>query len=165
MSLPEDTELYSFVWDQPVPAHRHKNLDGTVGGWVANTAFVAAEAYVAESAVVFGNARILAPARIGPFASVFGHCQILAPVDVGEWVVLADKGIVRRQADIRWGCGWSAHAVLDGVCLRFAGPTKEAPIWLESWSDLPESLYRRGLISEMEYLAWTVAELEPERAP
>lgn len=34
----------------PVPAHRHKNADGTEGGWVANTA------RVSGNALVYGNA-------------------------------------------------------------------------------------------------------------
>jgi len=42
----------------PVPAHRHKNPDGTVGGWVADTATVAPTAFIGLDALVYGNARV-----------------------------------------------------------------------------------------------------------
>jgi hypothetical protein len=41
-----------------VPAHRHKNPDGSIGGWVANTATVADTAYIGEDARVFDNAKV-----------------------------------------------------------------------------------------------------------
>lgn len=165
MSLAKDTGLYSFEgWHTPVPAHRHLNPDGSIGGWVANTAVVLKDAYVAENALVFGRARILAPARIRRSARVFGHCRILAPVDVGERAEITDSGVVRSQRDIRWGPNWSAFSLeTNGVSLRFWHDPNytgsvESPTWLESWSDLPEALYRRGLVSALEYLA-AVAEM------
>ena len=38
-----------------VPAHRHTNPDGTVGGWVADTATVAAKAHIGHYARVYGG--------------------------------------------------------------------------------------------------------------
>ena len=38
-----------------VPAHRHRNPDGTEGGWVADTATVAAKAHIGEYARVYGG--------------------------------------------------------------------------------------------------------------
>ena len=40
----------------PVPAHQHTNPDGSIGGWVANSATVSDTAYIGEDAEVFGNA-------------------------------------------------------------------------------------------------------------
>ncbi len=42
----------------PVPAKRHRNPDGKLGGWVANTARVYGDARV------FGNARVSGTARV-----------------------------------------------------------------------------------------------------
>ena len=50
----------------PVPAHRHQNPDGTIGGWVANTAQVSGEAWVFGEARVFGKAQVL---QVGPMGS------------------------------------------------------------------------------------------------
>ena len=38
-----------------VPAHRHRNPDGTEGGWVADTATVAAKAHIGHYARVYGG--------------------------------------------------------------------------------------------------------------
>jgi len=38
-----------------VPAHRHRNPDGTEGGWVADTATVAAKAHIGRYARVYGG--------------------------------------------------------------------------------------------------------------
>ena len=38
-----------------VPAHRHRNPDGTEGGWVADTATVAAKAHIGRDARVQGG--------------------------------------------------------------------------------------------------------------
>ena len=39
----------------PVPAHRHLNPDGKLGGWVADTATVAPTAWVFDYAQVSGE--------------------------------------------------------------------------------------------------------------
>ena len=47
----EQEEVTTFDFgDGPVRAHRHKNPDGSIGGWVANTATVADTAYIGENA-------------------------------------------------------------------------------------------------------------------
>lgn len=55
----------------PVPAHRHKNPDGSVGGWVANTAFVAPTATVEATACVFDSAQVLDRVQVKDFANVY----------------------------------------------------------------------------------------------
>jgi hypothetical protein len=42
-----------------VPAHRHINPDGSIGGWVADTAFVDSSVYIGFEALVYNKARIL----------------------------------------------------------------------------------------------------------
>ncbi len=66
----------------PVPAHRHRNPDGTEGGWVADTATVSPTAYVGPNAQVFDNAHVfdnalvLGSAKISGCAWVFGNAQV-----------------------------------------------------------------------------------------
>lgn len=61
----------------PIPARRHTNPDGSTGGWVAESATVAATATVTEHAVVFGNSRVIGQACVRDRARVFGNASIL----------------------------------------------------------------------------------------
>src|SRR3989344_6028702 len=84
-----NTNTYDFRdGNGPVPAHQHVNPDGSVGGWIADTAQVAATAYIGPDAVVFGNAQVYGSAqvcgsalvsenaRVYGFAQVFGSAQV-----------------------------------------------------------------------------------------
>ena len=51
------TTTYDFG-SGPVPAHRHKNPDGSLGGWVADTATVIPTARIGKNAKVSGNAQV-----------------------------------------------------------------------------------------------------------
>ena len=60
----------------PVPAHQHKNPDGTAGGWVADTATVAATAFLGPTARVYGNARVSDNAKVSGDARVYGNAWV-----------------------------------------------------------------------------------------
>jgi len=68
--------------DKEVPAYKHRNPDGSEGGWVAETALVEptvhidALAQVFEYATVTGNARICHEALICEFAEVSGNAIV-----------------------------------------------------------------------------------------
>ncbi len=53
-----------------VPAHRHSNPDGSVGGWVAETAYVGPKVSLGPNASVFGDA------RVSGGAWMYGNCTI-----------------------------------------------------------------------------------------
>jgi len=57
----------------PVPAHQHKNPDGTTGGWVADTATVAATAFLDPGVRVSGNAWVCGKAKVCGDTWVFGN--------------------------------------------------------------------------------------------
>ena len=68
----------------PVPAHRHRNPDGSVGGWCANTARVDASAWVSGKAQVFGEARVSGEAQViqvGPVGSRNAMLTVYATKD------------------------------------------------------------------------------------
>lgn len=71
----DSTETFDFGWGQ-VPAKRHKNPDGSIGGWVAATAFVALTAFLSPTAVVYGNARVSDNARVYGDAVVSGDARV-----------------------------------------------------------------------------------------
>ena len=62
-----------------VAAHRHANPDGTTGGWVAQTALVSGNAQVSGDAWVYGNARVYGNAWVYGNARVYGNALVSAP--------------------------------------------------------------------------------------
>jgi hypothetical protein len=58
----DTTETFDFG-DGAVPAHRHINPDGSLGGWVADTATVADTAWVTGFALVTGNETLTSGVR------------------------------------------------------------------------------------------------------
>ena len=59
-----------------VAAHLHVNPDGSEGGWVANTAFVAKSAYIGTDVWVFGNALVYGDAVVGGNAEVYDNAWV-----------------------------------------------------------------------------------------
>ena len=83
----------------PVPAHQHSNG----GGWVADTAIVAATAYLGSSARVYGNAWVSGDARVYDAAMVYGKAQVYG----NAWV----SGDARVSDDARvCGNAWMCDA-------------------------------------------------------
>ena len=60
----------------PVPARRHTNQNGALGGWVAETAKVAPTCYVGENARVYGKARVFGSASVCGHAKVYGNAWV-----------------------------------------------------------------------------------------
>ncbi len=92
----------------PVPAHRHKNPDGTKGGWVADTATVEPSAFVREGAMVYGHAMVRGCAFIGDQARVYGCAMIFDRVRVLERARVCGYATMLDAAEI------SGAAVMRG---------------------------------------------------
>ena len=88
------TKTFDFGYG-PVPAHRHKNPDGSEGGWVAETAQVSGNARVSGNAWVYGNAQVFGNAR------VFGDAYAS-----GQWINYAWDSWTDKDAArwLRYGC-------------------------------------------------------------
>lgn len=105
--------LYDFGAG-PVPAHRHRNPNGSEGGWVADTATVHPTAIVAVGACVGPGARVGAHARI----ATSRDCMVLT------WGSFAGTAYpVVGDVIVRYGCevhplgGWTDDAI-DAMCRR-----------------------------------------------
>lgn len=68
----------------PVPAHRHNNTSGRLGGWVANSASVHQYAFVNEDARVFGLAEVGERSHILGKASVYGRASVKGNAWLGD---------------------------------------------------------------------------------
>ena len=122
-------DTYDFG-DGPIPAHRHRNPDGSVGGWVAETAYVDPTAYVGPdarvdgsaqvggSAWVNGSARVNGSAWVGGSAWVNGSARVDGDAWVGgsawvsgdAWVGGSDQILYGRHG----GYDWTAYPTADG---------------------------------------------------
>jgi len=126
------TEFYNFGRG-PVPAHRHINPDGSIGGWVAESASVSPgvtvgkDAQVANKATVLhwakvldnakvsglaqvhgesevsGNARVFGKARVYDTARVYGNAQVYGEAVVTDWARVYENARVYGRARIMFG--------------------------------------------------------------
>lgn len=83
--------------------HRHQNLDGSIGGWVENTAAVAATAFIGRDALVLDWAQVGEGAEVRDVARVSGRSVIL--------------GIVSEQAEVIGGVQIGKRCTLKGTVL------------------------------------------------
>ena len=107
-----------------VPAHRHTNPDGSTGGWVADSAQVYGDARVFGDARVYGDARVSGNARVFGDARVYGNAQVYGDAWVSGDAQVSGDAWVYGDPDIMFGRSgaydWTAMRVADGsVWLRY----------------------------------------------
>jgi carbonic anhydrase/acetyltransferase-like protein (isoleucine patch superfamily) len=91
----------------PVAASRHRNPDGTLGGWVALTAHADPETVVADTATVFDNAR------------VFGESHVLGRARVFDFARVTDGSVVAGDAAVSGSVSVSGATVSE--CAEVSG--------------------------------------------
>jgi carbonic anhydrase/acetyltransferase-like protein (isoleucine patch superfamily) len=94
---------------------QHRNPDGSLGGWVKNTAFVDPTAFVGPGALVVDKARVLNRSRICDSACVAGwsiisgnavvseHAQVTDTAHVGGDCLLNGDVVVRGSTELLSG--------------------------------------------------------------
>lgn len=82
--------------DGPVPAHRHRSPGGSLGGWVADTAYVAPTAYVGPNAQICGSAKVRYFARVTGISKVCGNATIGSGAQVGGGAVVKGNTLDTR---------------------------------------------------------------------
>jgi hypothetical protein len=96
-------------WDgnqSPEPAHRHRNPDGSLGGWVADTALVEETAFVGPDARVVGWAQVRDFATIENHAVVEGdavirdNARVAGTARVSNHALVMDRAVVDGSARI-----------------------------------------------------------------
>ncbi len=103
--------------DKEVRAYRHINPDGTLGGWVAETATVEDTCYIGmfaqvyEYATVSGNAKVLHYGRVCEFATVTDDAEI------DDYSLVCGSAIVSGNAYI------GGNSIIAGDC-RAGGYTE-----------------------------------------
>ena len=100
------TEQTFDFGNNPVPAHRHKNPNGSEGGWVAETASVAETVHVGKDARIWdrariwGNARIFDNARIYDNTHIFNNAHIYGNASIWNNARIFDNARICGNAQI-----------------------------------------------------------------
>ena len=86
----------------PVPAHHHKNPDGSVSdnAWVSDTARVSGNAWVSDNAWIFGNTRIFDNARIYGYARVSDTAWVYGTARVYGNARISDNAWISGDARV-----------------------------------------------------------------
>ena len=106
----------------PVPAHRHLNPDGSLGGMVADTARVASTVTVGPDALVYGMADVHDQAMILDRAQVYGDASIM------------NKATICGSARVH-GCAWVFdQAVVGGNAQVFDNAQLGDAAYVAGWA-------------------------------
>jgi len=113
---PRSGQTFDFGYG-PVAAARHRNPDGSTGGWVALTAHADPETFVAEAATVFDNARVFGESHVLGRARVFGYARVAdGSVIAGDAAVSGSvsvsAGTISECAEV------NGHARIEGATVR-----------------------------------------------
>jgi carbonic anhydrase/acetyltransferase-like protein (isoleucine patch superfamily) len=103
----------------PIPSHQHINPDGSLGGWVADTATVSATVFVEGKARVYGNARVSGKAWVSGDAQVYGNAQVFENALVSGKAWVSGKARVSEEARVygnAWVCGNACVSEKAWVC-------------------------------------------------
>ena len=131
MPTPDNASLFDFNdGNGPVPAHRHINPDGTLGGWVADTAVVYGNAVVSGDARVYGDAVVYGNARVSGNARVYGDARVSGNARV------SGDAKVHDLCTILWGRAggydWTAYPCADDtVFLQYGCEAHPLSWWME----------------------------------
>lgn len=89
-----------------VPAHRHINPDGSIGGWVAETVTIETTVYIGKNAAIFGyvtvrdKVRIYDEARVFDRAFICNEAKIYGESRIYESASVFGKSEVYEEAEI-----------------------------------------------------------------
>ncbi len=84
-----------------VPAHRHFNPDGQLGGWVAESAYVSPDAMVEDGALVYGDAHIGKGVKLLSGAIVRERANLNGRLIVGRKVIFENYATCRVPHQVR----------------------------------------------------------------
>jgi hypothetical protein len=83
-----------------VPAKRHKNMDGTLGGWVADTAHVDPTCFLGGGALVFGKASVTGNAGVYGKAAIYGNAQVSGNATIQANAKICGNSVISGHASI-----------------------------------------------------------------
>jgi carbonic anhydrase/acetyltransferase-like protein (isoleucine patch superfamily) len=80
--------------------NRHRNPDGSIGGWVSVTSKVGRDATITRNAFVYGNATVMGEAKVSGNANVFDNAKIRGRSHVYEDAMVYEDAIISENANV-----------------------------------------------------------------
>lgn len=97
--IPSQTDTFDFRdGNGPVAAKRHINPDGSIGGWVANTASVSETVILGPHATVFNSAKVSGNVKIFEQAQIFGNASVKDNAWITGTAKVFDNAIISGDA-------------------------------------------------------------------
>jgi len=117
---PEDDSANTFDFGSGERgARRHKNPDGTLGGWVADSALVEPTAYVERDALVFNEAKVLDQARILGTSQIYDTSEVHDQAKVFGNAVVCGEAMISENAEVYGDAQVSGVAYVHGKARVF----------------------------------------------
>ena len=113
--------IYNFG-SGPVPAHRHRNPDGSAGGWVADSSKIGTNVTIAETATVASRCKIGNRSTIGYECTLGNGCAIGNDCVVGNYCkfgwscTIGDGCALYNKCKLGIGCSIGDYCVLKNNC-------------------------------------------------
>ena len=100
-----------------VAAHGHQNPDGSMGGWVADTAYVAETVFMDSTAAVFGRSIVLDEVEIKDFAMVCGDTKISGKAQLKDFARVSGSARIEMEAKIGGSATIEGQALVSGCAV------------------------------------------------
>ena len=116
-TLAEKFDITNFDFKDgkgPVPAARHKNMYGVVGGWVAQTAEVSKDAHIGYETLVYENAKVLGKARVMGRSQIRGNATVDEEARITGNVRIFGAATIKGSAMISGNAKVYGKAVVEG---------------------------------------------------
>lgn len=94
--------------------NRHRNPDGSLGGWVSITSKVGRDATVTRNAFVYGNATVMGEAKVSGNAYVFDNAKIRGRSHVYGNTMVYEDAMISDNANIYGNAQVSGNAHVYG---------------------------------------------------
>lgn len=109
---------HAFANGEKAWAKPHINPDGSIGGWVAETALVDSTCIIGPDAEVYEYAQVCDNARILGSSAVYGFARVAGDATIDDWAAINDGAVVQGTAYIGNGAvicneSYIDHGVID----------------------------------------------------
>ena len=104
---------HTFANGDHVYAKQHLNPDGTIGGWVAETALVEKTCTIGPDAEVYEYAQVRDQASILGSSAVYGFGRVAGKASINDWSAVNDGAIVQGSAYIGNGAVICCDSYID----------------------------------------------------
>lgn len=109
---------HTFAGGDTAYAKQHINPDGSMGGWVAETALVESTCTIGPDAEVYEYAQVCDNACILGSSAVYGFARVAGDAVINDWAAINDGAVVQGTAHVGNGAvicrdSYIDHGIID----------------------------------------------------